>query len=76
MGGFPPSELSVETGSPLPALKVDALISADKTPSRDEVNDLHPELVNTGSALVCSGGRAVSVQLCSVLECNVLSGCG
>ena len=30
----------METGSPLPALKLAALTSADKTPRRDDVNDL------------------------------------
>lgn len=34
------SALSVETGSPLPALKLVAFTSADKTSSRGEVNDL------------------------------------
>lgn len=59
-GKFPTgtaSALSVETGSPLPALKLAALTSADKTPGRDKVNDLYPELVSTGSALVCSGKK-------------------
>lgn len=78
-GRFPTvtaSALSVETGSPPPALKLAALTSADKTPSRGEVNDLHPKLVSTGSALVCSGGGVVFIQPCSVLECAGLSGCG
>ena len=67
---------SVETGSPLPALKLAALTSADKIPSRHKVNDQHPKLVSTGSALFCSGGGAVFIQPCSVLECTGLSGCG
>lgn len=78
-GRFPTetaSAPSVETGSPLPALKLAALTSPDEPPSKDVVNDLHPKLVSTGSALVCSGGGAVFIQPCSLLECPGLSGCG
>lgn len=66
----------METDFPLPALKLAALISIDKIPSRDEVNDLYPKMRSTGSAPVCSGGRDVSIQPCSVLECTGLSGYG
>lgn len=70
------SALLWEQVLPLPALKVAALTSVDKTLSKDEVNDLHPKLVTTGSALVCGGGGAVFIQPCSVLDRTGLSGCG